>query len=384
MLSKAHHRCRGPVTRLAATISVVAALALAGAGEVSAASHVGQVLAAATQTATAGLSNAGQATVEQPQSPADASTPTNAGPPQQAGSHDAPVAAIVHQASEQVAPTGALTRGEGREAVSTIVHTATTAAGGTTRVAPAGIVRQVVTSPAGDVTRTLTNTVTRVAGATHVVPTLASDVSTLAAEVVHTTDVGRTIERRTETEDRAGSPANRASAPLQTIEKPRRLGARSQTTAQQPGPVQMTASPLESALSVTHLGPFLALPAAPAEGDQSSLNTWATTSGAGGLLGRALDESSPVAGAALLSGASAVSSTEHRGVPTPLPASPTPMPTPDGSSPTTVVGSGTAMPIVLGLAALLILAGPLAARRLRLDAESWRLSPFVLIADRPG
>ena len=49
-----------------------------------------------------------------------------------------------------------------------------------------------------------------------------------------------------------------------------------------------------------------------------------------------------------------------------------------------VVGPAAGLSIVLALAALLMLAVPLAARRLRLDCESWRLAPFVLIADRPG
>jgi hypothetical protein len=385
MLGKANHRYTGLVTRLAAVISVVLALTLAGAGEVSAASHVTQALAATTQTATAELSNVAQATVEQPPLPAGAGTQTNAGAPaQQVVSQSAPVAAIVGQASERIAPTSALARGEGREAVATIVHTATTVAGGLTHVAPAGIVRQVVTSPAGDVTRTGTNTVTRVAGASHVVPTLAGDVSTLATGVVHATGVGGRTEHPTGLGDRAGSRAGGAPAPLQTIEKPRRLGTHAQPTAQQPAPAQMTASPLESVMSATHSGPFLARPTAPADGDVSSMVIWTPTHGAGSVVGRALDDSSTAAGPALPSGASVVWSAAHKAAPAPLPASPTPMPTPGGASPTAVVGSGTAIPIVLGLAALLLLAAPPAARRLRLDAESWRLSPFVLIADRPG
>jgi hypothetical protein len=67
---------------------------------------------------------------------------------------------------------------------------------------------------------------------------------------------------------------------------------------------------------------------------------------------------------------------------TPPPVAP---PSPGGASPATAIGSGAGMALGLALLALLaVLCAPPAVRRLRLDDESWRRAPLMLIADRPG
>jgi hypothetical protein len=83
-------------------------------------------------------------------------------------------------------------------------------------------------------------------------------------------------------------------------------------------------------------------------------------------------------------GQSAASPPAHSAHRAPQPASPAPAPLTGGVSPASAVGAGASFTTVLALATLLILAALLALRRLRLDGESWRLAPFVLIADRPG
>ena len=60
-------------------------------------------------------------------------------------------------------------------------------------------------------------------------------------------------------------------------------------------------------------------------------------------------------------------------------------PSPDGgSTAASAGGAGGGLALTLSLAALLLLALPSMLRRLRLVIEPWRLSPFMLIADRPG
>jgi hypothetical protein len=64
--------------------------------------------------------------------------------------------------------------------------------------------------------------------------------------------------------------------------------------------------------------------------------------------------------------------------------SPAPAPAPDGSSPSSAAAAGVGFLIFLGLAGLLLLGGPSAARRMRLAGESYGVSAFVLIPERPG
>jgi hypothetical protein len=63
---------------------------------------------------------------------------------------------------------------------------------------------------------------------------------------------------------------------------------------------------------------------------------------------------------------------------------PSPAPAPGGASPATGAVAGTSIPIFLTLAGLLLLAAPRVRRVLRLQGESWRLSPLALILERPG
>jgi hypothetical protein len=67
------------------------------------------------------------------------------------------------------------------------------------------------------------------------------------------------------------------------------------------------------------------------------------------------------------------------------PVGPSPGPPPSGASGGAAVGgSGLAPPAFLTLAGLLLLAGSLAMRRLRLSSRPWLTAFFVLIPERPG
>jgi hypothetical protein len=67
------------------------------------------------------------------------------------------------------------------------------------------------------------------------------------------------------------------------------------------------------------------------------------------------------------------------------PVSPVPGPAPSGASGAAVGGSsGVAPSAFLSLAGLLLLAAPLAMRRLRLSSRPWLTACFVLIPERPG
>ncbi|MHB8233941.1 MAG: hypothetical protein ACYDHT_04735 [Solirubrobacteraceae bacterium] len=59
-------------------------------------------------------------------------------------------------------------------------------------------------------------------------------------------------------------------------------------------------------------------------------------------------------------------------------------PAPDGGSAAASAGGAGGLALALSVAVLLMLAAPSMLRRLRLVVEPWRLSPFMLIADRPG
>lgn len=63
---------------------------------------------------------------------------------------------------------------------------------------------------------------------------------------------------------------------------------------------------------------------------------------------------------------------------------PAPAPSPGGLSAATGAGAGPSIPILLTLAGMLLLAAPCTRRVLRLLGESWRLSPLLLIPERPG
>jgi len=63
---------------------------------------------------------------------------------------------------------------------------------------------------------------------------------------------------------------------------------------------------------------------------------------------------------------------------------PAPSPSPGGVSAVPGAGAGQSIPTLLMLAGLLLLAAPRTRRVLRLLGESWRLSPLVLIPERPG
>jgi hypothetical protein len=69
----------------------------------------------------------------------------------------------------------------------------------------------------------------------------------------------------------------------------------------------------------------------------------------------------------------------------PLPSTPLPAPGPlGGVSPASAAALGFGLLMLIGLAGLLVLVAPFAARRLRLAGESLGASAFVLIPERPG
>jgi hypothetical protein len=403
MRIKAHHQSgsaiAGPIGRPVAVLCVcVLSIALTVSADASASAPTTATLGTVAQTATQALPSAASTTVQQvagsPLPPSPPPTPEQpAAPPRQATpaitvaspQPSEPHGAVAREAVARIAPTSDMPRGEGHGAIQTIVHTTTAGAGGALRSAPvAGVVRDVSSSRAGDVTRAVTQTLTD-AASTRVVRTLADKASTLTTTVTRTTRLGDTVKQlaasvagpvlaRLQTVQRGGSAPAFDAPPRHAFVVPASLTGPSQTLAAPSLPT--SAAPSGAGLS---LAPATAL----ARADFGRWSAWALTASAGGRAAGAAAERRPTPGL-LMHGRSSASSAVQGAHPAPLPASPVPTPSPGGVSPAAVVAAAAGISMGLALAALLMLATPIAARRLRLDGESWRLAPLMLIADRPG
>lgn len=418
MLKKAHHhsanRIAGRRGRLAAValmcvLSIVLALCSAANAAAPASATLGAVAQTTTQelTATAGTT-VGQVAGAAPalRSPSAADQPTapdsRAAPMQQAAPADAPAGApantaalhppgeaheavaagVVQQARDRIGSASDTSRSEGRGAIHTIVHAATAGVGGSPRAAPVtGVVQALTSSRSGGVVRALSRTVASAAGSSRVVQTLAYDTSTLTATVAHGTRLLGAIERLT------SSVAGPALGTLQAIARVAVAHPLEAALAQEraAGPPLAAASPASTSnVLQSRSGWQLAPLTAVAQNDFGGWIAWAAipsvrVSAAIPIVAEALPSTRVLPGVQ-----SAVLFTAHGGHRTPLPASLASTPSPGGVSPAAAVGVGAGLSIALTLAALLMLAAPLAVRRLRLDGESWRLAPLQLIADHPG
>jgi hypothetical protein len=418
MLIEAHQRSAGDfsgsIGRFSAASSLCVlsiALTLALCAQASASGPATTTLAAATQSTTQQLSSTAGPPVERvaaaahpTASPAPSAAPAAAAPrlaaptanvasPQASGSHGAGVPAVVRDTGERIVAASVAPGGEGHAAIQSIAHTATPG-GGPLRAAPVtGVVRALTPGRAGEATRSVMRAVADAAGSTHVAQTLTSTASSLTATVGHTTRLGGAVGQLT------GSVSRPVVTALETIAHG---GVAHPPAAQQHARTATSPSWVPSrahaaVLALAMAPPTLASPQPPAS-VAGSLPATSIAPGLGALPGwgawaPAASAGDPMASGPVASwpatwlaqdGRSATSSQANGAHPAPLPASPPPMPSPGGVSPAAVVGPAAGLSIVLALAALLMLAAPLAARRLRLDGESWRLAPFVLIADRPG
>jgi len=383
MFTEAHHHpargAAGRIGRLIAFSSLcVLAVVLLLCAEASAAPSVTGALDAVAQATPQQLSSAASTTVgqvdsalpspsaPQPASPAQQPASAPAGPPP-AEPRDAGIAAVVHETRERIAPTSDVAGGAG---LRPIVHTATAATRDLRVPEPVRtIVHRVSSSRVVGVAGDVTHLVAQATGTTQIVQTLTDDASALTAAVPRGARPGGSI----------GKPADSPTGPtpLRTIEgaggKREAAPAQQQALAAAAGLASLAQSAAWEPLVTTT--PLV----------QADFGRWTSRAGAASAklwplsLAQALRPT-----LALARGQSAVSSPARGAHPAPLPASPTPTPSPGGVSPAAAVGAGAGLSTVSLLAALLMLAAPLARRRLRLDVESWRLSPLHLTADRPG
>ncbi len=235
-----------------------------------------------------------------------------------------------------------------------------------------------------------TRAVLHAGGAAHVTNTLATGVSTVRDALVPT-DVSTARSALTQTAGAAravarlgGAGANRGGAIVRSLGRAAIVWGRAVAAASAAGASASSGlqNGLQSLVAATPLtqagfGPW-GIAAAPAHGwlggaiappIAQSPATAVSRSAAGLLTSGQGAGSAPVRG---------VHSVPPRALPAPVP------PSPGAVSPASAAGAGGGVSVALALAALLMLAAPWALRRLRLAGEQWRLTPLVLISDRPG